>query len=84
VAPTSPEPLATWTGTFAGFPGASWTAAWGVANPPTSDDADDNGSARSPDNYGEDCLYDYCVPLGGTTPTLSLSTDTSPAGNPVL
>jgi hypothetical protein len=46
--------------------------------------SNDGGHARSPGSYGTDCQYSYCVPNGGTTPTLHLAASDTYNGQPVL
>jgi hypothetical protein len=63
-----------WVGTFDGFPGAAWSAAWGVAAPPQADSGAPPG-ARSPDCWG--FTAPYTPPNGGIT----ISTDAAPSGH---
>jgi len=63
-----------WVGTFDGFPGAAWSAAWGVAAPPQADSGSPPG-ARSPDCFG--FVAPYTPPNGGIT----ISTDKGPSGH---
>jgi hypothetical protein len=63
-----------WIGTFDGFPGPAWCAAWGVASPPQSDSGSPAG-ARSPDCFG--FVAPYTPPNGGIT----ISSELAPSGH---